>query len=144
VAVLNSIDRAAHLPDAMAVLRAMAASHVQPTLRTRAALAAMLLRIRSAQPGRAPIPSAEAFWRESRLGHGELDETLRAFEALGVSRAAVADLVLETRTAALLQRIAGLADQRATAAAIPSHLAMLASGGGAAKRSMGEGVATGL
>lgn len=128
VAVLNSIVRPAHLPDAMAVLRAMAAAHVQPTLRTRAALAALLLRLRHSQPGPAPIPSASAFWRETRIPWGEMDQMLRSFEALGVSQATVADLVLETRTAALLHQIGRLADRTAAAETISSHLARMAAG----------------
>jgi len=108
VAVLNTLRHASQLPDAMALLQAMAQAGAKPTLRTRIALAELVLRVRRSRGGPPGVPSGSQFWREARMPVQELDETLAQFAAHDVDAAAVADLVLEARCAALLERIARL------------------------------------
>ena len=135
LALLSAVRKPEHIEHAVSALRLMLSSGVVPTLRTRIAVARMAARVQRAPrdphteraqhaPGYAPLPGSSSFWRPTgvQLPWDSLFDALRREEgpekgAGAVSREvapskeyieAAADLVLDARTAALLERIATL------------------------------------
>ena len=140
LAVLAAIRSTSQLPHAVAALQQMAAADVPPTLRTRLAICRMALRLQE-QPGadgQRQLPGSSRFWSElspqpSKLAAGaaaRADEasapSLAALIAAGVGVSEAADLVLEVRAAAILDRVAELirasGDGRALSALISRDL----------------------
>jgi len=113
VAVLYALRHAWQVDDAIAVLKLMVASGVRPSLQTRTALCVMAVRMRSARASEA-VPSHPSFWQQLPM---PLQPTLGALHDVGVSTQAAADLLLEARSAALLESVTELMAQPLTTAA---------------------------
>ena len=101
VAAISGLRYTDQLPAALSVLQHMALARVRPSLRTRAALGAMAVRMREYRDLDV-TPSASAFWAELPM---PLAPTLDALHSAGVPTQHAADMVLESRMAALLRRM---------------------------------------
>ena len=122
LAVLAAIRSTSQLPHAVAALQQMAAADVPPTLRTRLSICRMALRLQLHREAEGPrqLPGSSRFWKElspqpSRLAAGGPRDAedapapnLAALIAAGVGMSEAADLVLEVRAAAILDRVAEL------------------------------------
>ena len=128
IGVLNCLSHTSQLPDAISVMRSMTEAQVLPTLRTRVALAALLLRMRHTRNDGVEVPWVASFWRDTGLTAEEVNDAVKAFERLDVRASSVADFVVESKSAALLNKIAKVMDKRTRGTVISSHLAKLLRG----------------